>query len=245
MRELIDLTGKRFGRLTVIRRAEDYISPHNNKIVMWHCKCDCGNEVIVQGNSLKNKNTQSCGCIAKEKLSKNKKKFNEYDLSGEYGIGYTLKGEEFYFDLEDYDLIKDYCWFKNKKGYILTNINIDTKRTSLLMHNLIMDCPKDMLVDHKNGSNSVNDNRKYNLRIGTQTDNMKNRKNNSNNKSGYKGVILHKQSNKWMGYITNNKKRISKLFDKKEDAITWRQDTERKLFGDWSYNNRDNITGEN
>lgn len=32
----------------------------------------------------------------------NCKIFNKYDLSGEYGIGYTSKGEEFYFDLEDY-----------------------------------------------------------------------------------------------------------------------------------------------
>lgn len=31
---------------------------------------------------------------------------NTYDLSGEYGIGYTTKGEEFWFDLEDYDKIK-------------------------------------------------------------------------------------------------------------------------------------------
>ena len=44
---------------------------------------------------------------------------NVYDLSGEYGIGYTLKGEEFYFDLEDYDKIKDYCWHINKK-YVCT-----------------------------------------------------------------------------------------------------------------------------
>lgn len=244
MRKLIDLTGKKFGKLTVIKRAEDYVSPNNNRIVMWLCKCDCGNDVIVQGHSLKSNNTQSCGCLAKENMSKIKKKYNTYDLSGEYGIGYTSKGEEFYFDLEDYDKIKDYCWCKNKKGYILTNINIGVKRTSLLMHNLIMDCPKNMLVDHKNGSDSVNDNRKYNLRIGTQIDNMKNRKDNSNNKSGYKGVIFHKQSGKWLGYITNNKKRISKLFDKKEDAISWRQNIERELFGDWSYNNRDDVTKE-
>ena len=244
MRKLIDLTGQRFGKLTVVNRAEDYVSPNNNKMIMWRCKCDCGNEVIVQGGCLKNNNTRSCGCLLKENISKKMKRYNTYDLTGEYGIGYTLKGEEFYFDLEDYDLIKDYCWYKNKLGYLLTNINTDTKRTLFFMHNLIMDCPADMLVDHKNGSSSVNDNRKYNLRIGTQSDNMKNRKNNYNNKSGHKGVILHKQSNKWMGYITSNKKRYTKLFNTKEDAVVWRKNMETKLFGDWSYNNRDITTKE-
>ena len=42
-------------------------------------------------------------------MSETFKKYNTYDLSGEYGIGYTSKGEEFYFDLDDYDKIKDYC----------------------------------------------------------------------------------------------------------------------------------------
>ena len=244
MRKLVDLTGMRFGRLTVVKRTEDYVQQNGHRTVMWLCKCDCGNEIIAQGTSLKSKNTQSCGCLLKEIVSITHKKYNDYDLSKNYGIGYTFKGEEFYFDLDDYDKIKDYSWHMDDNGYIRTNTYVDGNLKSYLMHNLIMNCPNDMLVDHKNGSDTVNDNRKYNLRIGTQSDNMKNRKINSNNKSGYKGVILHKQSGKWLGYITNNKKRTSKLFDKKEDAIAWRHNIEKKLFGDWSYNNRDNIIGE-
>ena len=46
------------------------------------------------------------------------KKYNTYDLSGEYGIGYTSKGEEFWFDLNDYNKIKDYCWYYNSNGYL-------------------------------------------------------------------------------------------------------------------------------
>ena len=244
MRKLVDLTGIRFGRLTVIKRVEDYVQQNGHRTVMWLCECDCGNEIIAQGTSLKSRHTQSCGCLVKEIVSMTHKKYNDYDLSGEYGIGYTFKGEEFYFDLEDYHSIKDYCWFKNDKGYIATNICVNGEQKSLLMHSLIMNCSNDMLVDHKNGSDTVNDNRKFNLRIGTQCDNMKNRKINSNNKSGYKGVIFHKQSGKWLGYITSDKKRFSKLFSKIEDAIAWRQDIEKKLFGDWSYNNRDNVIGE-
>lgn len=58
----IDLTGMRFGRFTVKQRVE------NNKDgrTMWLCVCDCGNERIVAGKSLRNGHTQSCGCLRKE-----------------------------------------------------------------------------------------------------------------------------------------------------------------------------------
>lgn len=67
-----DLTGQRFGRLTVIERAEDYISPSGYKYVMWRCQCDCGNFVNVRTADLKNNCTQSCGCLHKEILSQSK-----------------------------------------------------------------------------------------------------------------------------------------------------------------------------
>ena len=88
--------------------------------------CDCGNKIVTTGNSLKHGHTKSCGCLNNEKrslLGKNSKKYNKYNLNGEYGIGWTSNtNEEFYFDLEDYDKIKDYCWFLDNRGYILTNI---------------------------------------------------------------------------------------------------------------------------
>ena len=62
-RELIDLTGKKFGKLTVIRRDEDYVSPSGNKTAKWYCKCDCGNYISVNGTSLREGYTRSCGCI--------------------------------------------------------------------------------------------------------------------------------------------------------------------------------------
>lgn len=57
-----DLTGQRFGRLTVIERKEN----DKNDNTMWLCRCDCGNTTIVQGTLLKNNHTLSCGCYAKE-----------------------------------------------------------------------------------------------------------------------------------------------------------------------------------
>ena len=67
MSRLIDLTGQRFGRLTVVKRMDDGIRPNGTKYVRWLCKCDCSNEVIVDGNSLKRQHTTSCGCYLRER----------------------------------------------------------------------------------------------------------------------------------------------------------------------------------
>lgn len=70
--KLIDLTGQRFGMLTVLNRAEDYIFKSGRKERVWSCKCDCGNEVNVFGENLKKGNTTSCGCYRKEKVKEEK-----------------------------------------------------------------------------------------------------------------------------------------------------------------------------
>lgn len=58
---LIDITGQRFGRLTVVKRAET-----KNKNTRWECICDCGNKIIVQYGSLASGSTRSCGCLRKD-----------------------------------------------------------------------------------------------------------------------------------------------------------------------------------
>lgn len=57
----IDLTGRRFGKLVVLSRADD-----KKGQVMWNCLCDCGNERIVNGGNLRNGRTISCGCYRKQ-----------------------------------------------------------------------------------------------------------------------------------------------------------------------------------
>lgn len=66
---LIDLTGQRFGRLTVVEQAPPQRTKYEYCTVyrtMWHCVCDCGESVIVEGNNLKRGNTKSCGCLRSE-----------------------------------------------------------------------------------------------------------------------------------------------------------------------------------
>lgn len=62
MGKLIDLTGLRFGRLTVIAR--DYTD--NNRNIYWKCQCNCGKECFVRGDHLKKGQTRSCGCLSAE-----------------------------------------------------------------------------------------------------------------------------------------------------------------------------------
>jgi hypothetical protein len=62
--KLIDLTGKKFNHLTVIR----YYGRGKYKH-LWECLCDCGNKKIVDSSCLKNNYTKSCGCEAKKQWS--------------------------------------------------------------------------------------------------------------------------------------------------------------------------------
>lgn len=58
MSKLIDLTGQRFGKLTVESRAP---SGADNS-ARWNCKCDCGNVCVVSGRSLRKSKVTDCGC---------------------------------------------------------------------------------------------------------------------------------------------------------------------------------------
>ena len=62
MSKITDLTGQKFGKLTVVNRAENHVSNNGNKRVVWHCKCECGNEVDVMALNLTRNHTISCGC---------------------------------------------------------------------------------------------------------------------------------------------------------------------------------------
>lgn len=243
----LELTGMKFGKLTVVKRAENHIYPSGKQKSQWLCKCDCGtdNVSVIGSNLTKENGTRSCGCLSKEitsKIGKSNKKYNTYDLSGEYGVGYTSKGEKFLFDLDDYDKIKDFCWYISDEGYVkaysseLSKI-ISFHRVVTGLYNSIYD------IDHKNGECSRYDNRKCNLRIATRSQNQMNKGKQRNNTSGIVGVGWHKLTNKWTAYIAIDKKQVHLgLFDNKEDAIRARKEAEDKYFGEWSYDNSKDYT---
>ena len=219
-----DLIGRKFGRLTVI----SFFGKNKNRQGLWMCECDCEtpiNHPISSGN-LRSGHTQSCGCYEKEQVYKAHKKYNEYDLSGEFGIGYTNKGEEFYFDLEDYVLIKDYCWHLKPDGYVVSD---HTK-----MHRIIMgvDDPK-ILIDHDNRVRI--DNRKENLKICTSKENAMNKSLLSSNKSGITGVYYRKDSQNWRSRLIIQDEVVElgshKYF---EDAVIARLQAEKEHYGSFA-----------
>lgn len=244
MGKKIDLTGQKFNKLTVVREGEPRRT-YNKKYgryfirIRWWCECDCGNPelVLVDSSSLKNGNTKSCGCLHTETSSKNgksTKKYNKYDLSGEYGIGYASNTmREFYFDLEDYDKIKNYCWCEHNltNGYdALETVDTETKKTIRFHY----------LLNMKN-SDHINrnpfDNRKENLRECTKRGNAINHTIRKDNTSGVTGVYWNKNTNKWYAGVSENGiMDLTSGFTNKKDAIKARLELEKEHYGEFSPN---------
>jgi hypothetical protein len=145
-RFLTDLTGKKFGKLIVIKRIDDYISPGGNKVPKWLCKCSCGNETNVISDSLLKGSTKSCGCgIGKKSFgeatinrvyrnyknnAKNRK--IEFDIEKDFFINMT-KQDCFYCGESPNNMAKSNCnngdyiyngidRLDSSKGYIKTNV---------------------------------------------------------------------------------------------------------------------------
>lgn len=71
---ITDLTGKRFGYLTVIKLVDRIATPNGRFHWMWLCKCDCGKEVIARADTLKRGGKLSCGCRKHEASIENGKR---------------------------------------------------------------------------------------------------------------------------------------------------------------------------
>ena len=221
-------------RIIILEQAEDYVSPQGRRYAQWLCKCTCGNpnNFIVKGLELRNGDTQSCGCIRRE----THKKYNTYQLNlqdeyGQYGIGYCSNtSHEFYFDMEDYNKIKDYCWYEVDCGeYHTMEAWESNSHTQIKMHWLIVG----KYYDHED-RNAFN-NRKYNLRPANASENSSNRSILRRNTSGITGVSWDKSRNKWIAHIgIKNKKFRLGRFSNKEDAILARLKAEKQYFGEFA-----------
>lgn len=226
-----NLIGQRFGKLVVVKQVEDYISPNGWHGAKWLCKCDCGNEVEKQDISLK-RGCNSCGCITYERIRNGNRKTNKYDLSGKYGIGFTSNGQQFYFDIDDYEKIKDYSWHKSSDGYIVAHSHEDSSKI-IRIHRLILDTNE--FIDHINHNKS--DNRKCNLRVASYIQNSQNRSIQNNNTTNVTGVYWNKKNKKWVVIIVVNKRRMYLgSYANKDEAIEVRQNAEKKYFGEFRRN---------
>lgn len=220
----VDLSGMRFGRLTVLSKYDVF----GNGETRWLCRCDCGKETIVMRGNLKRGITRSCGCYKVQRISETQKKYNKYDLSGEYGIGYTTNTtSEFFFDLDDFEKIKPYTWVENDQGYIATTASLSVRQ-----HRLIFGCEDDEMIDHINRNKK--DNRKSNLRLCNKQTNGINRGCNRCSSTGVKGVKIY--GSRYIASITKNSvTHHIGIFDSIEEARKSRVAKEIELFGEFAY----------
>lgn len=200
---------------------------------MWKCECNCSKHgiIVTSTNQIKSGRTKSCGCLQRESLKyvhENNKKQCKYDITSfEYGIGWTINtSREFYFDIEDYDKIKNYCWREevDHTNYHCLAATVHNKH--IIMSWLIVG----KFYDHID-RNPFN-NRKNNLRKSSFCENARNRSIPNNNKSGIIGVYWSKYRNAWMAQIGFKGKSYSLgMFINKEEAICARLKAEFKYFG--------------
>lgn len=245
-----DLTGLKFGKLTVIEQAEDYIRKKGRHDVRWKCICDCGNITSVSTQNLKNGSVKSCGCWRKENTAQYSKvvqhRKNIYEFKDNYAICFTEdKNFMWLFDIEDYDKISSYYWTSSstKRGY--AEAKDKNTRHTIQMSRLVMGVGYGdrVQVDHIN--HNIFDNRKQNLRICTISQNNHNVGLRSTNTSGVTGVSWSKKSNKWCVHIQYDGKDHSLgFYNSFDEAVKVRKDAEQKYFGEYSYDNSMMKAGE-
>lgn len=241
-----DLTGQKFGKLTV----ENFeYKKHTHSY--WKCRCDCGSIVIKPISYLNKSKFKRCDSCRKEytqksiKPSKEKVKipipFDLISYNTKENI-YSIKGdittinEKILVDTKNLDKILSFKRYVsiNSSGYPYMN----WRGRELFLHRLILDLPQSydretgLIGEHINGIRT--ECLESNLRIAKAEFNPINCKIYKNNTSGHKGVSWNKDRKKWQVTINYNKKQIYLgIYENKEEAIKIRKDAELKYFGEY------------
>ena len=219
-------------KLTVIKP----VGVNSQRNYMWECECSCEehNHIVASGGSILSGHVLSCGCRRKEKAqerSESLRKRNVYEINledenGLYGIGYTSNNDEpFYFDMIDYENIKEYTWSDevDHTGYHQLRT---TSKPKQRFHAVI----GFKNYDHID-RNPLN-NRRYNLRATDIYDNATNKGMLKNNTSGVKGVYK-RENGDWRAVLKYRKEKLlDKTFSNFEDAVRARLLAEKEYLGD-------------
>lgn len=238
-----DISGFKFGKLYV-ESITDKISDRkaDRKAKLFKCICDCGNVCYYSRYVIISSSIKSCGCLYEETRGIYSKSYNKYDLeTNNYGVGHCSNGSEFYFDKEDYDKIKEYCWnYDGKYVQAHTNKNIKDEYTTKIirLHRVILDIKdkENISIDHIN--NIRYDCRKENLRKATTHQNSANKKNCCATIDNPVG-INKKPNNKYSVSIC---KKYYGTFDSFEEAFNKRKELEKEKFGEFRYDDSLKIT---
>ena len=207
MTKSLNLIGEEFGRLTVVKRAEN--DKHGK--TRWVCSCDCGNSTVTYGTDLKRGKSKSCGCIQKiHGLSSHKlynvftamknRCYNPESISYPW---YGAQGIDIYKDwLDDYTNFHD--WALN------TGFN------------------EDLEIDRIDSSKGYYP---ENCRWVTRREQNINQRARKDNTSGVRGVKWNGARRKWEVNISVNKKQLYiGLFEDFDEAVEARKSAELKYW---------------
>lgn len=164
-----------------------------------------------------------------------------------YKIIPLTKGFVTIVDEADYDWLNQWKWHYSKgRAHRTERIGLRkyNRKIHFLMHRVIKNAPKNMVVDHKDGD-ALN-NCRSNLRICTQCQNTKNQTPRKNTTSKYKGVSWSEERQKWVVFISHDKHHIplGRYIDEIKAAIVYNE-AALKLHGEYAKLNIIEKLGDN
>lgn len=191
----IDLTGRTFGSLTIVKPVGRVGLKHGRH---WLCRCACGNEIVRAANALAYGRTTRCPTCRYIAARSTRPINPPPSIEGATWLP-VHPGAFALVDTDVFERVKNYAWTLMACGYARRNIILpDGTKGSRLLHHEVVTVDDGRDIDHRNRNKL--DCRRTNIRPATRAQNLANRGRRVSNTSGAKGVVA--QHGKWTATIS-------------------------------------------